>query len=57
MGIGQGEATRHKNTNAPHFLKKFVILEFFAGKSHNMIGHGIFHGDLDFFFIPLPIIL
>jgi hypothetical protein len=26
-----------------------VILGFFAGKYHNMIGHGIFHGDLDFF--------
>jgi len=26
-----------------------VILGFFVGKSHNMIGHGIFHGDYDFF--------
>ena len=46
---GQGEATWHKITNTPHFFKKFVILGFFAGKSHNMIGQGIFHGDQDFF--------
>jgi hypothetical protein len=26
-----------------------VILGFYAGKSHNLIGLGIFHGDLDFF--------
>ncbi len=26
-----------------------MILVFFAGKSHNLIGLGIFHGDLDFF--------
>jgi hypothetical protein len=26
-----------------------VILGFCAGKSHNLIGLGIFHGDLDFF--------
>jgi hypothetical protein len=39
----------HKNTNILLFLKKFVILGFYAGKSHNLIGHGIFHGDLDFF--------
>jgi hypothetical protein len=26
-----------------------VILGFYAGKSHNLIGVGIFHGDLDFF--------
>jgi hypothetical protein len=26
-----------------------VILRFYAGKSHNLIGLGIFHGDLDFF--------
>jgi len=26
-----------------------VILGFFARKSHNMIGHVIFHGDLNFF--------
>jgi hypothetical protein len=24
-----------------------VILGFYAGKSHNLIGLGIFHGDLD----------
>jgi len=50
-GYGQGEAKWHKNTNAPHFLKKFVILGFFAGKSHDMIGHGISHGDLDFCYL------
>jgi hypothetical protein len=26
-----------------------VILGFYAGKFHNLIGLGIFHGDLDFF--------
>ncbi len=26
-----------------------MILGFYAGKSHNLIGLGIFHGDLDFF--------
>jgi hypothetical protein len=26
-----------------------VILGFYAGKSHNLIGLGIFHGDLNFF--------
>jgi hypothetical protein len=26
-----------------------VILGFYAGKSNNLIGLGIFHGDLDFF--------
>jgi hypothetical protein len=26
-----------------------LILGFYAGKSHNLIGLGIFHGDLDFF--------
>ncbi len=26
-----------------------MILGFYAGKSHNFIGLGIFHGDLDFF--------
>jgi hypothetical protein len=26
-----------------------VILGFYARKSHNLIGLGIFHGDLDFF--------
>jgi hypothetical protein len=26
-----------------------VILGCYAGKSHNLIGLGIFHGDLDFF--------
>jgi hypothetical protein len=26
-----------------------VILGFYAGKSHKLIGLGIFHGDLDFF--------
>jgi hypothetical protein len=26
-----------------------VILGFYAGKSHNLIGLRIFHGDLDFF--------
>jgi hypothetical protein len=26
-----------------------VILGFYAGKAHNLIGLGIFHGDLDFF--------
>jgi hypothetical protein len=26
-----------------------VILGFYAGKSHNLIGLGILHGDLDFF--------
>ncbi len=31
------------------FFKKIVILGFYAGKSHNLIGLGIFHGDLDFF--------
>jgi len=31
------------------FFKKFVILGFFAGKSYNMIGHRIFHGDHNFF--------
>jgi len=30
------------------FFKKIVILGFYAGKSHNLIGVGIFHGDLDF---------
>ena len=34
-----------------HTLFKFVILGFFVGKSHNMIGHGIFQGDLDFFYL------
>ncbi len=28
-----------------------MILGFFAGKSHNLIGLGIFHGDLDFFYL------
>jgi hypothetical protein len=39
----------HKNTNILLFFKKIVILGFYAGKSHNLIGHGIFHGDLNFF--------
>jgi hypothetical protein len=26
-----------------------VILGFYAGKSHNLIGLRIFHGDFDFF--------
>ncbi len=26
-----------------------MILGFYAGKSHNLIGLGIFHGDLDLF--------
>ena len=26
-----------------------MILGFYAGKSNNLIGLGIFHGDLDFF--------
>jgi hypothetical protein len=26
-----------------------VILGFYAGKSHNLIGLGSFHGNLDFF--------
>ncbi len=26
-----------------------MILGFYAGKCHNLIGLGIFHGDLDFF--------
>ncbi len=26
-----------------------MIFGFYAGKSHNLIGLGIFHGDLDFF--------
>jgi hypothetical protein len=30
-----------------------VILGFYAGKSHNLIGLGIFHGDLDFFISKL----
>jgi hypothetical protein len=25
------------------------MLGFYAGKSHNLLGLGIFHGDLDFF--------
>ncbi len=28
---------------------KCGILGFYAGKSHNLIGQGIFHGDQDFF--------
>jgi hypothetical protein len=28
-----------------------VILGFYAGKSDNLIGLGIFHGDLDFFYL------
>ncbi len=28
-----------------------MILGFYAGKSHNLIGLGIFHGDLDFFYL------
>ncbi len=26
-----------------------MILGFYAGKFHNLLGLGIFHGDLDFF--------
>ncbi len=29
--------------------EQIVILGFYVGKSHNLIGLGIFHGDLDFF--------
>jgi hypothetical protein len=39
----------HKNINILLFFKKIVILGFYAGKSHNLIGLGIFHGNLDFF--------
>jgi hypothetical protein len=39
----------HKNTNILLFFLKIVILGFYAGKSHNLIGLWIFHGDLDFF--------
>ncbi len=39
----------HKNTNILLFFLKIVILGFYAGKSHNLIGLRIFHGDLDFF--------
>ena len=42
-------AAWHKITNILLFFKKIVILVFYAGKSHNLIGLGIFHGDLDFF--------
>jgi hypothetical protein len=30
-----------------------VILRFYAGKSHNLIGLRIFHGDLDFFYLKI----
>jgi hypothetical protein len=39
----------HKNTNILLFFLKIVILGFYAGKSHNLIGLGIFNEDLDFF--------
>ncbi len=39
----------HKITNILLFFLKIVILGFYAGKSHNLIGLGIFHRDLDFF--------
>jgi hypothetical protein len=35
----------HKITKKLLFFKKIVILGFYAGKSHNLIGQGIFHGD------------
>ncbi len=38
----------HKIANILLFFEKIVILGFFAGKFHNLIGLGIFHGDLDF---------
>ncbi len=41
----------HKITNILLFFYKIVILGFYAGKSHNLIGLGIFHGDLDFFYL------
>ena len=41
----------HKITNILLFFEKIVILGFYAGKSHNLIGLGIFHGDLDFFYL------
>jgi hypothetical protein len=41
----------NKNTNLLLFFQKIVILGFYAGKSHNLIGLGIFHGDLDFFYL------
>jgi hypothetical protein len=28
-----------------------VILGYYSGKSHNLIGLGIFHGDLKFFYL------
>ena len=31
------------------FFEKFVILGFFAGKPHNLIGKGRFQGAQDFF--------
>jgi hypothetical protein len=38
-----------------NILGKCGILGFYAGKSHNLIGQGIFHGDQDFFlFLNCP---
>jgi hypothetical protein len=39
----------HKSTNILLFFLKIVILGFYAGKSLNLIGLEIFHGDLNFF--------
>jgi len=35
----------------PGLEHKIVILGFYAGKSHNLIGLGIFHGDISTFLI------